>query len=268
MVVPVPRGPVWFLLAVPVTLIAPPAMPLIVLAFLQRAWRKSSQLPLDAASLNAVQLRFIGINLGAILREKRRLLMVLVICYYLIALGGSYILGAAMQSALDLYIAKAQASQALQIATPEQVQYSNSVMHYIALYLLAIVLTIVVICATTIIALLTTPDTSGARVLEFERIVPAVITLLVKNLPGIAMILALMYGVLMTVERYYAHYRVIAVEAMVLGRTYFDPSIWFLLLRGYLVYAFLLSLVLVLIMGCGLLAQSHHSVKTPKPGKL
>lgn len=258
--------PVWFLLAVPVTLIAPPAMPLIVLAFLQRAWRKSSQLPLDAAGLNAVQLRFIGINLGEVLRYKRRLLMVLVICYYLIALGGSYILGAAMQSALDLYIAKAQASQALQIATPEQVQYSNSVMHYIALYLLALVLTIVVICATTIIALLTTPDTSGARVLEFERIVPAVITLLVKNLPGIAMILALMYGVLMTVERYYAHYRVIAVEAMVLGRTYFDPSIWFLLLRGYLVYAFLLSLVLVLIMGCGLLAQSHHSVKTPKPG--
>ncbi len=81
--------PVWFLLAVPVTLIAPPAMPLIVLAFLQRAWRKSSQLPLDAAGLNAVQLRFIGINLGEVLRYKRRLLMVLVICYYLIALGGS-----------------------------------------------------------------------------------------------------------------------------------------------------------------------------------
>lgn len=97
---------------------------------------------------------------------------------------------------------------------------------------------------------------------------PAVTTLLLKNLPGIAMILALMYGVLMTVERYYAHYRVIAVEAMILGRTYFDPSIWFLLLRGYLVYAFLLSLVLVLIMGCGLLAQSHHSVKPPKHGAL
>lgn len=268
--------PIWCVLCVPLTLLFPPFLPIFVLFALQRFWRKSAQLPLSAAALSPVQLRFAGLHLGAILGSRRRLLMGLVILYYLIAFTGGRILDGAMQAALELYIAQAQAHRALQIATLEQLNYSNSVVSYIAIYLVVMVLTIIAIFATTIVACLCTKDNSALRVLTFESQPTAVFTLLLKNLPGLVMILALMYGVIMTVERYYAHLRVIAVEAMVLGNEYFDPSIWFLLLRGYLIYAFFISIVLVLLMGAGLLPKSHQSAKlkpddqgpSPKQGPL
>lgn len=268
--------PIWCVLCVPLTLLFPPLLPIFVLFALQRFWRKSAQLPLSAAALSPVQLRFAGLHLGSILCSRRRLLMGLVILYYLIAFAGGRILDGAMQAALELYIAQAQAHRALQIATPEQLNYSNAVVSYIAIYLVVMVLTIIAIFATTIVACLSTKDNSALRVLTFESQPTAVFTLLLKNLPGLVMILALMYGVIMTVERYYAHLRVIAVDAMVLGNEYFDPSIWFLLLRVYLIYAFFISIVLVLLMGAGLLPKSHQSAKlkpddqgpSPKMGPL
>ncbi len=257
-------SPLWFVLLVPLTLVAPPALPIILLFWLQRSWRHAAELPLavDPRDDSAVKLRLVALDLGAVLRQQRHLLMGLVMAYYLIAIGGSFILSSALQSALNLYMAQAQAHKVLQIATPEQIAYSNSVVHYIALYLIVVALTIITIFATTIVALFTSKDPAGTQVLALPRLASAVATLLGKNLPGIAMILALFYGVIMTVERYYAHFRIVAVEAMILGQDYFDPSIWFLLLRGYLIQAFFVALVLVLFMGCGLLAPSHQNDKS------
>lgn len=263
--------PLWFIVAVPLTLLCPPFLPLLIMVALQRSWRQDAKLPLARSGFSPLQLSFMSLHLGAVLKQKCRLLLILVAVYYLIAIGGSYLLGSAIDAATAVYVAQAQAHQALQIATPEQIRYSNSVVNYISLYLLVLMLTIIVLFASTIVVLLSTKDEQGHKVLALEKTGTAVSALFFKNLPGFAMILALMYAVFMTVERYYAHLRVVAIEAMVLGREYFDPSVWFLLLRGYLSEAFFISLVLIVLMSCGLIARSHQRAPqgpSPKMGPL
>ena len=89
-----------------------------------------------------------------------------------------------------------------------------------------------------------------------------VLMVIIKNLPGFAMILALFYGVVMIMERYYAHFRVIAVEAMIRGTSYFDPSITFIVLRLYVAQALVLTLVLMVLMSLNLLPQRFSSKRS------
>ncbi len=68
--------------------------------------------------------------------------------------------------------------------------------------------------------------------------------------------------VFVVVERYYAHLRVIAVEAMVLGQSYFDPGMPFIALRLYIVYAFCVAFMFVILMSLNAVPLLHRSNKS------
>ena len=67
-----------------------------------------------------------------------------------------------------------------------------------------------------------------------------------QNLPIILMLGALMVGVMGLIERAFAHFKMQAIEALVLGQTYTDYSLAFLGLRAYVLSSFMVALALVM----------------------
>ncbi len=83
-------------------------------------------------------------------------------------------------------------------------------------------------------------------------------SVIIRNLPGIAVLSAIFYSAFIVIERYYAHLRISAIDAMVLGRDYFDPSLLFIFLRLYAVQAFTVSLMLVVLMSLHAIALNFQ----------
>ncbi len=166
--------------------------------------------------------------------------LLLLVCYYL----GLYVLFKLTFAELDsltfTYMEEAAKSAQLQIGTVEQMRYADSVRTLFS-------------GAGFILLLFFTLILSAALALALGPGIRYGLKAVWVNLPGLAVLFALIVGIFNVVERYFAHYKLKAIEAMILKQDYFDPALPFMLLRWYILTVFLAAIVQVLFMAFGLL---------------
>lgn len=188
------------------------------------------------------------------IKAHRALLVVMTVIYY-VALVLIFMLSSHfIDEAMARYVIAAQQSQVLQIATAEQLAYSNSVVNIITCAGAAVIL-LLCLSFALVFAMALKFQVHSAQVHSYLKLAFSAI---LKNLPGLGVLCAMLYALFIIIERYYSHLRMIALEAIVLGQDYFDPSLAFMALRCYVIYAFALSFALVLLMSLHLLPLSHQ----------
>lgn len=215
-------------------------------------------------------------NTSAFIAAHMKLLSLSLLSYYTIFFAVFVTAGFAISNAMMIYVEKAKKSQQLQIATTEQLDYANAVNNILTISGIVIFLTLIVIFALIVVAAIkdsinnianksgeqgTVSTVDGADVASISPLKTA-FSVLFRNLPGFAVLMSILYAVFVVVERYYAHLRVIAVEAMVLGQSYFDPGMPFIALRLYIVYAFCVAFMFVILMSLNAVPLLHRSNKS------
>ena len=215
-------------------------------------------------------------NTSAFIAAHMKLLSLSLLSYYTIFFAVFVTAGFAISNAMMIYVEKAKKSQQLQIATTEQLDYANAVNNILTISGIVIFLTLIVIFALIVVAAIkdsinnianksgeqgTASTVDGADVASISPLKTA-FSVLFRNLPGFAVLMSILYAVFVVVERYYAHLRVIAVEAMVLGQSYFDPGMPFIALRLYIVYAFCVAFMFVILMSLNAVPLLHRSNKS------
>ena len=215
-------------------------------------------------------------NTSAFIAAHMKLLSLSLLSYYTIFFAVFVTAGFAISNAMMIYVEKAKKSQQLQIATTEQLDYANAVNNILTISGIVIFLTLIVIFALIVVAAIkdsinnianksgeqgTASTVDGADVASISPFKTA-FSVLFRNLPGFAVLMSILYAVFVVVERYYAHLRVIAVEAMVLGQSYFDPGMPFIALRLYIVYAFCVAFMFVILMSLNAVPLLHRSNKS------
>ena len=213
-------------------------------------------------------------NTSAFIAAQKAVLSLL--SYYTIFFAVFVTAGFAISNAMMIYVEKAKNSKQLQIATTEQLDYANAVNNILTISGIVIFLTLIVIFALIVVAAIkdsinnianksgeqgTASTVDGADVSSISPLKTA-FSVLFRNLPGFAVLMSILYAVFVVVERYYAHLRVIAIEAMVLGQSYFDPGMPFIALRLYIVYAFCVAFMFVILMSLNAVPLLHRSNKS------
>lgn len=148
--------------------------------------------------------------------------------------------------AMERYAQAASEHEVLQIATPEQLEFASSVTFYSSVAGLLIVVLMLVLMALTL-----------GRGIDKARGAALARQAVLYNLPGFMLILALFWAAFLMIERYFAHFKMIAVEAMLTGAEYFNPAVPFLLLRSYAVSVLFITLCLMLMMSLGLIKTAY-----------
>ena len=215
-------------------------------------------------------------NTSAFIAAHMKLLSLSLLSYYTIFFAVFVTAGFAISNAMMIYVEKAKNSKQLQIATTEQLDYANAVNNILTISGIVIFLTLIVIFALIVVAAIkdsinnianksgeqgTVSTVDGADVSSISPLKTA-FSVLFRNLPGFAVLMSILYAVFVVVERYYAHLRVIAIEAMVLGQSYFDPGMPFIALRLYIVYAFCVAFMFVILMSLNAVPLLHRSNKS------
>ncbi len=158
----------------------------------------------------------------------------LVLIYYALTSYLSYI--------FDFYLQESSKIEGLQIATPAQQAYANAFNLGLAvaafIFYIVLSVTFAAICAC-----------AQKEAFFIKTAFKAVF----KNLPIILMLGALMVGVMGLIERAFAHFKMQAIEALVLGQTYTDYSLAFLGLRAYVLSSFMVALALVMALCFGVI---------------
>ncbi len=152
--------------------------------------------------------------------------------------------------AMARYMQAASENEVLQIATPEQLEFASSVTFYSSMAALALVALMLSLMALTL-----------GRVIDRARGATLARQAVLYNLPGFMLILALFWAAFLMIERHFAHFKMLAVEAMLTGAEYFNPAVPFLLLRSYAAAVLLITLCLMLMMSLGLIKTAY--VKLP-----
>lgn len=201
-----------------------------------------------------------GFKLGAFITRNKLLLALTTLAYYA-TLAVAFVLSSNLiNQAMERYIVQASKSQVLQIATAEQLAYSNSVVNILTWAGLVVVLLLLVSFALVLSKAVQEQVQSLAQEeISIGSVRSLVMSVILKNLPGLGVLCAILYAAFITIERYYSHFRMLAIEAMVLGQEYFDPSLVFMGLRCYALYAFMVSLAIVILMSLHLIPLSHKA---------
>lgn len=236
--------PLWGLL-VPVIAFCPVLLPMWLTQCLKFYASKHPERVPHAAEISNLNISGgVFANLGVLLAGT--------MIYYMVGGIMFYWASVMVNEALYAYLEAAKHSQVLQIATPEQLQYSDTVVRAASMVIGVMVLLLTVMFAVTIAALLR-PFFDVVELKQRPSVLRYGLIVILKNLPGIVMLMALMYAVFMVVERWYAHLRIEALEAMIQGLPYFDVSWIFIILRLYLTNAFFMALCLTVMMSMRLL---------------
>lgn len=295
--------PLWGMLALVLVLFCPVLLPLYLLAMLQRHYQKAAakgtlslgdaaeeshasaagsaesgnaepseaeehlvapEVLYDAAgelkserSAWARMVEALGqLKLWESIKQHFGFLLALLLGYYFVLVALYFGVSNASYRAMQIYMEAARKHKVLQIATPEQMTYANQMSTIFTIAGIVLIVALVVCFALTFI-----------RLLPFKNVAASCGSLVLKNLPGLAMLTALFYAIILIMERYYAHFRIIAVEAMIRGVEYFDPALPFMVLRLYVGAVLLMSLALSLCMGLHLLPNTFSSQKDQDGGR-
>lgn len=223
-------------------------------------------------------------NTAAFISAHMKTLALSLLSYYVVFFSTFVVAAFAISNAMMIYVEKAKTSHQLQIATAEQLAYANAVNSVLTIAGIVIFVTILMIFAVVFVSAIKDVTINAAKseaqqaeaegrgnaaaqiaaqgeaISKLGTFSTAVATVL-KNLPGLALLMCILYAVFVIVERYYAHMRVTAIEAMVLGQPYFDPSLPFIVIRLYIIYAFCLAFASVILMALHALPMHHRKAK-------
>ena len=216
-------------------------------------------------------------NLSAFIKNHMLMLSLILTVYYTVLSGAFIWAGWSISEAMNRYTALASKNKVLQIATPEQLAYSDTVINIVTIA--GIIIFTAMLVSFTLVAVRAVKDllvirlndsssegsqsisfnvNSDSQVLLSGSMLSLTMSVIIRNLPGIAVLSAIFYSAFIVIERYYAHLRISAIDAMVLGRDYFDPSLLFIFLRLYAVQAFTVSLMLVILMSLHAIALNFQ----------
>lgn len=288
--------PLWGMMALLLVLLCPVLLPIYLLAMLQRYYRrqrqsimavpvqerakdvheenctedsaiehlvdpkvlydesKEQELELDACAHMGEYLA--QLHLWESVRHHFGFLLAVLLGYYMTLVAVYFAVSNASYKAMQIYMEAARKNQVLQIATPEQLTYANHMTTIFTIAGVIIIFALVLCFALTFI-----------RLLPYKKIAATCLLLVLKNLPGLALLTAIFYAMILLIERYYAHFRIIAVEAMIRGVDYFDPTLPFIILRLYVGAVLLMSFALSLSMGLHLLPASFRTSKSKDSGR-
>ncbi|MGN1281413.1 MAG: hypothetical protein ACI4UM_05870 [Succinivibrio sp.] len=133
---------------------------------------------------------------------------------------------------LEIYKEKALNNKVLQIATPEQLEYSHSMNTLICILSVCLIVVLLFIIAYTFIHESETENID--RVLGFKGRITAILKALWINLPVYLIFTVLLIYIFAVIETYFSRYKLLYIEAVILRTDGFDPTYPFLLAR-YLV---------------------------------
>lgn len=131
----------------------------------------------------------------------------------------------------EVYKYKAVRNPTLQIATPEQLEYSHSLTTLICT--VAVVL-IVIHIFITIFSFIKAYDL-GTN-LTTENPVKTVFKTVFRNLPVYILFTIVLIYVFTVIETYFAKYKLMHIEGYILGKENFDPAVTFMVLRIYVLH--------------------------------
>lgn len=181
-------------------------------------------------------------SIGRTLKERLALFLKMEGVYLCLLIAALAALGAYLDALYSAYYSAAAAISGLQLGTKAQGELASALNLALGVFILGLLLIYAALFALT----LCVSEKSPAPLREARG-------LWFMNLPGLILISALFTAVLLSVEKYYAHLRMLALEAIVLQKEYFDPSLWFILMRVYLISSALVALTLLLAMSLGLI---------------
>lgn len=126
----------------------------------------------------------------------------------------------------EAYKYKAVRNPTLQIATPEQLEYSHSLTTLICAIAVALIVLQIVIMAYSFIKAYDLDKN-----VRTEGPLKIVVKTIFRNLPVYILFTVVLIYVFTIIETYFAKYKLIHIEGYILGKDNFDPAITFMVLR-------------------------------------
>lgn len=244
--------PLWLMLALPVLVFLPMLLPIYILWLCQRRLKRDlAGYPNAAAAEQAgvvLPKERVYIQLWSQCKQRLFPLQLLLIAYDLLFAGVIFGAHYANVWASEVLRATIQFTPNWYEPTPEQVLYAR---HITLIYSTAGALYLLILLGCWSLTFL---------VLLRERLGLAVILkqgclLVLKNLPCIAILGVLFYLIIMAIERVYAHCRLVALNNLMLGMDYFDPTLTFIAIRFYVVAVIMMTMILILARGLHLFPE-------------
>ena len=170
--------------------------------------------------------RWFFLNFKAQLVIELIWILLLVIIYELISLRADYL--------FEIYKAQAMQNKTLQIATPEQMQYSQGLLQAYALSAAALIIGFIYLVSYGFANI-------DNRLKPFKQALRAMLL----NLPGYLLIIVISITVFTIIERYFAILKLRYLEGYILNKEVFDPHLLFIVLRLYVLQALFTAYLLL-----------------------
>lgn len=133
---------------------------------------------------------------------------------------------------LEIYKAKALNNQVIQIATPEQIEYAHSLTTMYAICGLFVFVLFVLIASFTFRKCYEKEHCVALK----QTFISTTVKAIFKNLPSYILFYIGLCFVFIVIETYFARFKIIFIEARILNQEAFDPMIYFVLLRVFVLH--------------------------------
>lgn len=133
--------------------------------------------------------------------------------------------------ALEIYKYKAERNPTLQIATPEQLEYSHTLTTLICTAAVVIIAMHMLITAYSFIK----ANDLDLRV-KTENPLKIVFSTIFRNLPVYILFTVALIYIFTVIETYFAKFKLMHIEGYILGKDNFDPAITFMILRIFILH--------------------------------
>lgn len=185
---------------------------------------------------------FLRINIFSNLMQNKYLIAMAQFVYWIVLAFTVYGINLLSNLTSERYISSSMQRQVLYTTSQESIDYSNTL---ITIFTAGCFVVLIAMLFAFVMSLVAATDCL------YPRKVAALVIL--KNLPGFFVIICLMYAVIMLTERTYAHYVITAYRDIIMGNDYFNPAWLFMVLRIYIIHAFLSCFVLSMMMSLRIL---------------
>ena len=138
---------------------------------------------------------------------------------------------------IEVYKYKAVRNPTLQIATPEQLEYSHSLTTLICTIAVILIVMQILIMAYSFIKAYDL-DKSVKTQSPFKIVLKTIF----RNLPVYILFTVVLIYVFTVIETYFAKYKLIHIEGYILGKDNFDPAITFMVLRVFVLHVAIYAL--------------------------
>lgn len=185
---------------------------------------------------------FLRINIFSNLMQNKYLIAMAQFVYWIVLAFTVYGINLLSNLTAERYISSSMQRQVLYTTSQESIDYSNTL---ITIFTAGCFVVLIAMLFAFVMSLVAATDCL------YPRKVAALVIL--KNLLGFFVIICLMYAVIMLTERTYAHYVLMAYQDIIMGNDYFNPAWLFMVLRIYIIHAFLSCFVLSMMMSLRIL---------------